>query len=141
MTGIVNDLTLDDIKVGDSSYFDHKISEEDQVGFSKISGDYNPLHLDSTYAKEVNMTDRVVYGMYLGALVSRLIGMHLPGKRSLIINTQLSFHKPAYIGDNLRVTGRIVHKSMATRIVEVAITVAKNTEILSDGRVNVRVLK
>lgn len=132
---------LKDISIGDSAFFERTVTEDDLTKFADISGDYNPLHLDQNYAAETEFKGRVVYGMFLGALVSRLIGMELPGKKALLIRECLEFKKPARIGDKLLIKGKVVFKSEASRIIELAIEIYNGKELLASGSAYVRVLE
>lgn len=132
---------LEDINVGDLASFERIITGDDLTKFADISGDYNPLHLDENYAAETEFKGRVVYGMLLGALLSRLIGMELPGKKALLLKECLEFKKPAWVGDKLLVKGRVVHKSEASRIIELVIEIYNGKELLASGSAHVRVLK
>ena len=44
------DKKFDDIKLGDSAFFERFITKYDLIKFANISGDYNSLHLDEKYA-------------------------------------------------------------------------------------------
>lgn len=132
---------FEDINIGDEASFSRVITADDLSKFSELSGDFNPLHLDETYASQTEFGDRVVYGFLLGALVSRLIGMQLPGKRALIIKESLEFKLPAKIGDELIVKGEVVYKSKSTSLLEIAVTINQQEKILTTGNVYVRILK
>jgi len=134
------DLSIDDITIGDFAFFEVDIREEDIINFAKISGDYNPLHLDENYASKTQFGHRIVHGMYLGSLVSRLVGMELPGKRALLIKESLEFKKPVFIGDKLIIRGTIITKSQTTGLIELAIDIKQGTEILVTGSVYARIL-
>src|SRR3989344_6555478 len=73
---------------------EHTITKEEVKKFAALSGDFNPIHTH----------DGVVHGMFLGALVSRLIGMELPGPGALMIKESLEFKKPARVGDTVTIT-------------------------------------
>lgn len=137
---IIQNNNFDDIKVGDLASFDRLVTADDLVKFAELSGDYNPLHLDDGYASQTEFGGRVVYGFFLGALVSRLIGMQLPGKRALIIKESLEFKQPARIGDELLVKGEVIHKSEVTRLIEISVTICCQQKILTSGQIYVRLL-
>jgi len=137
---IIQDNNLADIKVGDSASFSRLVTANDLIKFAELSGDYNPLHLDNHYASQTEFGGLIVHGFFLGALVSRLIGMQLPGKKSLILKESLEFKQPARIGDELLVTGEVVHKSEATRLIEVSIVISCQQKILTSGQIYVRLL-
>lgn len=134
------EINFTDIQKGDSASFSVTITESDAEKFAEISGDYNPLHIDEAYAKGTEFGGRVVHGMFLGALVSRLVGMELPGKKALLLKETLEFKKPARIGDRITVKGSVAHKSEAFRLVELSVEIRTEKELLANGSVHVRVL-
>lgn len=100
-----------EIKVGDTEQFSVVITAEKFDFFKKITNDLNPLHVDSTYAKQQGFVDRVTYGMLTASFLSTMAGMYMPGKLSLIHNINLKFAKPVYIGDNLLFTATVAEKN------------------------------
>jgi acyl dehydratase len=137
---IAKEINFDDIKKGDSTSFGITIKENDLQKFAEISGDFNPLHVDEAYAKGTEFGGRIVHGMFLGALVSRLVGMELPGKKALLLKETLEFKKPARIGDRVTVKGSVVHKSEALRLVELSVEIRTEKDLLANGSAHVRVL-
>ena len=134
------DKSFNEIVVGETASFSHRISEENIATFVRLSGDENPLHIDEEYARQTKLGGKVVHGLFLAALVSRLIGVYLPGKRSLLLFTEFRFKAPARIADTVKVEGRIIAKSPATRVVEVAVEVKKDSINLLEGVIKVQVL-
>ena len=132
---------FEDIKLGESVSFERTVSDSDLTKFADLSGDYNPLHIDSDYAASTEFNGRVVYGMFLGALVGRLVGMELPGKKALLLKECLEFKSPARIGDDLLVKGEVVHKSQFSQLIELRIEISRGKEILVVGSACVKILK
>lgn len=132
------DLKFEDIKKGDAAFFAVTVTEGDLRKFAELSGDYNPIHVDKEYSKDFG--GRIVHGMFLGALVSRLVGMEMPGKRALLMKETLEFKKPARIGDSVGVSGIVVHKSEGLRLLELLVEIKSEKELLASGSVYVRVL-
>ena len=86
--------------VGAQFEYSLKITPELIEEFSRFSGDYNPIHLDSSFAQEVaGMPNRVAHGMISGAVFSRLFGMHLPGPGCLWHSQSLDFLVPIFVGN------------------------------------------
>ena len=135
------DKNFEDIKIGESAFFEKVILESDLDKFAELSGDYNPLHIDNNYAAQTELNSRVVHGMFLGALISRLVGMELPGKRALLMKECLEFKKPVRIGDELLIEGKVVHKSKATQLIELYIEISRDKEIVVVGVIHVKILK
>lgn len=135
------DLSFEEIKVGESVNIERNIPADDVLRFAELSGDYNPLHTDKKYAEGTLFKEQVVHGMFLASLVSQLIGMKLPGKRSLILREALEFKKPAFIGDTVNILGKVLFKSEATKIIEIGIEIHnQHDELLSSGSVQVKTL-
>ncbi len=134
------DRTWDSIAVGERASLEHVVTAEDVDSFAVISGDHNPLHTDATYARKTQFKKRVVHGMYLAALVSQLVGMHLPGKRALLMKESLEFKKPVHIDDVIRVEGHVTAKSDSTKILTIDISISVGSTHVAGGVVSVRVL-
>ena len=119
--------SFDEIEVGLKHNFEVIIDEELEENFAKISGDFNPLHMDEQYAKKTEFGKRVCHGMLLASFFSRLVGMYLPGKNALYFSQNLNFVGPCFIGDKISVQGEVIDKSEATRIISLKTTI-KNQE-------------
>jgi 3-hydroxybutyryl-CoA dehydratase len=134
------DLKFEDIKKGDTAFFTVTVTENDLKKFAELSGDYNPLHTDEEYAKKTEFNGRVIHGMFLGALVSRFVGMELPGKKALLLKETLEFKKPTRVGDILTVQGTVIHKSESLSLLELSMEIRNQKELLAIGSAFVRVL-
>ena len=105
----MNEYTFNNIEVGLKEQFEITIFEEMMTKFCAISGDTNPLHLDSSYAQSRNLKDRVVYGLLTSSFYSTLVGLYLPGKYAMLQGINIKFNSPVFIGDQLIISGRISH--------------------------------
>jgi 3-hydroxybutyryl-CoA dehydratase len=115
----MNDYQWPDLTIGKSESFEVEVTAAMLDGFAAISGDYNPLHMDAAFAQASGYPGRVVFGMLTASFYSRLIGMHLPGKRALLHGIDVEFKAPVSIGDRLTVTGEIAYLNDAYRRLEV----------------------
>src|SRR3989344_5436729 len=135
------DIAFENIRIGDYAEFKTTLAEKDVVTFSRLSGDMNPLHLDSVYAATTPFERPIAHGMLLAALLSRLIGMYMPGKRSLYLAQSLFFKKIVYPGETLVASGEVTAKSISTRIVHVRTTIRnERREVVLEGEAKVKVL-
>ena len=100
--------------------FNVTVTEDMMDKFLGICGDNNPLHVDSSFAKERGFNDRVVYGMLTSTFYSTLAGVYLPGKNCILHGVETSFHAPVYIGDTLNVSGFVKLKHEATKSMEIS---------------------
>lgn len=92
-------LKIDELKVGMSESVTKVATDSDIVGFSEISGDYNPIHLDEDYAKKTQFGKRIAHGMMSSSLFSGIFGTKLPGTGCLYVSQNLKFKKPIFIND------------------------------------------
>ena len=124
---------LDNLRIGQKVEFNQVISESMVEEFAKLSGDYNPHHMDESYAKRTRFKKRICHGMLLASLFSRLTGMYLPGKHSLYFSQSLNFISPAFIDDNVRVEGEVVEISHSTGIITIKTRITKenNMELIT----------
>ena len=129
--------TFDEIEIGLTKQFQITITESMIDDFAKISGDYNPLHMDEKFAQSRDFINRVCHGMLLGSLFSRLIGMYVPGKYGLYFSQTLNFVNPTIVDDTVTVTGKVISKSESAKIIELKTTIKNSSHVLVDGKAKV----
>jgi len=105
-------LNFDEIHIDQKASFQVQITDKLIAKFAEVSGDYNPLHMDETYAQKSKFHQRICHGMLLASFISQLIGMHIPGKKCLYLSQNLNFHNPCYISDTITVEGAVRVKVM-----------------------------
>ena len=132
-------LGLDDLKEGDLFSFEEVITAEMVDRFAALSGDYSPLHVDEEFARGRGFRNRVVHGVLMTALLSRLVGVHFPGEKALIQSINARFLNPAYIGDRVRVEASIDQVSEAARtiVLKAVIENAETKQVLVKGKIQV----
>ena len=123
------DAKLGNLHIGQKIEFTEVISESMVEKFAKLSGDYNPYHMDESYAEKTKFKKRICHGMLLASLFSRLTGMYLPGKGSLFFSQSLNFISPAFIDDKVTVEGEIVKISRSTGMVTIKTIIKKENNI------------
>lgn len=78
--------------------YEFSFSDEDVVGFAKVSGDSNPIHLDEEYASKTMFKKRIVHGFLGGSVFSKVFGTIIPGEGTIYMSQTLKFMGPMYIG-------------------------------------------
>jgi 3-oxoacyl-[acyl-carrier protein] reductase len=116
------------IKVGDEFRYSLAVTAEDVDEFCKLSGDTNPLHLDSAFARDLGYKDRVVYGALSMAYISRVIGVAFPGRGTVWLSQQLRFDSPLYIGDIITICVKVRQKNEALRSLSLGIEITKENK-------------
>ena len=88
--------------IGHIAEFEKTFSPEDVALFSSISNDNNPIHLDAEYAEKSIFGRRVVHGLLVSCLFSKIFGTIYPGSGSIYLTQNVKFLKPAFVGENLK---------------------------------------
>ena len=119
MTEIPNSINFKEITIGYSKKFTVKITSKMLEDFATLSGDYNPLHMDSEYAEKTQFKKQVCHGMLLTSFFSRLIGMYIPGKNALYFSQTVNFRSPCFVEDIVTVTGEGTEKRDTTKMITI----------------------
>jgi len=114
----VNSYQFADITIGLEVAFEVQITEEIVDSFMRITRDISPLHLDEEYAKGLGLDGRVVYGMLTSSFYSTLVGVYLPGEFAMLHGIDIQFSKPVYIGEKLKVVGKVSYMNAAYKQIE-----------------------
>jgi acyl dehydratase len=122
------DLQFDQINVGDKAQLAWTPAEADIDRFAALSGDENPLHMDGAYARDHGFQGRVVHGFLLGAKVSALVGMILPGRRCLLLDYELSHPNPIYAGDDVHISAEVRERWPDLSLIELGIKATKQVD-------------
>ncbi len=117
-TGLLENVTYDELKVGQSARLLRTLTLADIQAFAAVSGDTNPAHLDAQYARDTLFHEVIAHGMWGGALISALLGTQFPGPGTIYLDQALHFSKPVKVGDTLTVTATVVSKDDARKAVE-----------------------
>jgi 3-hydroxybutyryl-CoA dehydratase len=99
---------FDDLKVGQEASMSKTVTEGDIARFAEVSGDKNPVHLDSDYAATTIFKERIAHGMLSAAYISAVFGMKLPGPGAIYISQSLNFKAPVKIGDTVITTVKVL---------------------------------
>lgn len=133
--------TYHQIEIGQEFSFHRLITEGDGKVFADMSGDHNPLHTDDEYARNSPFGRKVVHGMLVSSLFSRLVGMECPGERCLYLSQTLNFRSPIFYGDTVEVKGTVVSKSDSLHLVTIKTEILIGARLVIDGTAKVRVVE
>lgn len=139
MVAEVSRFAFEDLRIGQEAGFEAEVSAADIDRFAALSGDVSPLHLDAGFARGRGFAGRVAHGAYLTALVSRLVGVHLPGENCLLQSVAMQFRRPVPVGSRVAVTGVVDQLSEAVRtaIVKVTVRDLATGEVAATGKATV----
>jgi 3-hydroxybutyryl-CoA dehydratase len=79
----------ENVEVGFTVLSKRVVSIEDVTNFAKISGDFNPIHMDEEFASKSIFKRRVAHGLLIASFISKVLGGEEFG-----IDFYLSFSNP-----------------------------------------------
>lgn len=109
--------TFDSLEIGDLHNHHRFISEDDVLTFARITGDDNPLHVDKEYAATTRFGHRIVHGVFLLGLISKVLGRNFPGPGSVAVSISCRFLRPVKVNSEVRVSVKIIEKFEKRRYV------------------------
>jgi len=95
--------TYESLEIGQSFAIHRFVSEEDVLGFARITGDDNPIHVDADYAAQTRFGERVVHGVLLLGLISKVLGRDFPGHGSVATSISCRFLRPVPLNSTVKV--------------------------------------
>mgnify|MGYP001554563261 CR=1 FL=1 len=92
---------FEELKLGMAAESTHVVTESDVIGFARVSGDHNPIHLDEAYAATTPFKGRIAHGILIASYISALIADKLPGAGAIYVGQTLNFRRPVKLGDEV----------------------------------------
>jgi len=92
---------IHELSIGDSAQISKKITEADINDFARVTGDFNPVHLDQTYAEKTVFKGKIAHGLLSVGLLSSILGNILPGHGTIYLSQEVKFLAPVRIGDTI----------------------------------------
>jgi len=128
--------TYEQISVGDGAQISRVCTANDLLIFAHASGNRNPLHLpDTDWTGDGKVDAPIAPSMWIGALVSAVLGNILPGPGTTYLSQSFSFHGHVAVGDQLEVSVTVVEKLPENRVsLDVSVTQTDTNEMIADGR-------
>jgi 3-hydroxybutyryl-CoA dehydratase len=124
--------------VGQTCTYEQVIDDKLVRGFAQLSGDCNPIHLDDEVAKKSKFGQRIAHGAILFGIVSKVLGMDMPGVGTVYLSQTCSFKLPVFIGDKVTLVATIV-ELLPKSIARISTVITKQTgEVVMDGVAEVK---
>ena len=130
------DKKFNKIKIGEKISFKKLITSSSIQNYAILIGDKNPRH----YKSRTNKKDKIIsHGMFVGSLVSTLLGTYFPIKNNILVSISLNFKKPILPNQKVKVEGTIIEKSEAKKILIVKINIFRGNALLISGNATVKI--
>ncbi|PXX91985.1 3-hydroxybutyryl-CoA dehydratase [Marinobacter vulgaris] len=112
----LENITYDELQEGDSATYIKTLTEDELVLFAAVSGDVNPVHLDSAFAADSSYKVRIAHGMWSGSLISAALATVMPGPGTVYLEQSLTFRRPVRLDDTLTVNLKVLTKGRRNRV-------------------------
>lgn len=139
---MANSLYFEDFEVGQSFESGGRtITETDLTFFSMLSGDWNPIHADSEFAKSTRYGQRLVHGTLGIAIATGMLhelGIFHESAVAMMSINQWKFVAPILVGDTLHLRLEITEldpgkSERVGRLGRRFVMVNQRDEIVQDG--------
>ena len=97
----IGSIPINEIEVGMKASYSQTITDADIKAFAGVSGDHNPVHVDSEYAAESRFGKRIAHGLMSAGFFSAIFGTRIPGPGCVYVSQNLNFLRPVYIDDTV----------------------------------------
>ena len=94
-------MAITDFTLGQCAELTRTFTEADVMAFARVTGDFNPVHVDAAAAAASSFGERIVHGMLTASLFSTLLATKLPGAGAIYLSQSLSFLRPIKLGDTV----------------------------------------
>ncbi len=86
-------------RIGDRASLTKTITMQDVVSFAELTMDDNGIHMDQELSKRGMFRRPVVHGVFVGSLISSVMGTKLPGHGTVLQEQSIQYLNPVYPGD------------------------------------------
>ncbi len=122
------------VKVGQSAQRSLQVTLDSVKAFAELTGDYNPLHFDETFAANTKFGRLVAQGGITTGLLHALVAMDMPGPGTVFLSQNWKFTAPVYIGDTITATAEALSVHASKPVTQLKITVKRQDgEVVLDG--------
>jgi len=126
--------SVHELKVGNSAQILKTVTETVIHDFAKATGDFNPIHLDQTYAEKTQFKGRIAHGALSIGYISSVLANLLPGPGSIYLSQEIKFLAPVRIGDVITAKVEVVELIPEKNRVKFKTTCTnQNGEVVVDG--------
>jgi len=126
--------TWDELKVGDAASIEKRVTSRDLFLFAHASGNLNPLNIPHLDVENEGSTTVVAPSMWIGSLISSVLGNILPGPGTLYRSQDFEFMGRAHVGDFLKITVTLLEKSNSPSVIFGTAVMGQNGDCIASGK-------
>jgi 3-hydroxybutyryl-CoA dehydratase len=133
---------IEQFREGDKFLEHFMVTEIIYTSFIHLFNDRNPLHTDSSFAKNKGFTDTVMHGNILCGFVSYFIGECLPIKDVIIHSQSIQYKNPVYRDEALDFEAIVAGIYESVGAVEFSFTFRKanSRQMVAKGKIQIGII-
>jgi acyl dehydratase len=133
-SGTGRHLHLKGLSIGQKTSTQRTYTGSNLEEYVDLTGDSNPLFIDSAFAKEHGFASAVVPGPLIGGLFSYLLGTNLPGPGTNWLKQRLYFKRPAYPQEEITASVEVIRLRPEKNLVNLRTTcITQAGDLICDG--------
>ena len=101
---------IEELAVTPDKYLPHR--------YAGASGDFNPIHIDPEFAKQVGLPSNILHGLYTMALVARACTQAGGGDPAALRRLSVQFRGMGFPEQEIVVSGTVKSKGDGTTVIE-----------------------
>lgn len=107
--------------------------------FADLSGDRNPIHLDEEEARAYGYPKQLAHGAVLTMLLSKLIGMEIPGPGAVWMSQSVDWIRPVFVGDDIELEAVVETISKSVGVISLTVNATnQNGDVVMKGNAKVK---
>lgn len=110
--------TINELEIGEEAVFTKTVTETDVYNYAGVTGDFNPAHINESFAKDTMFKGRIAHGMIAAGFISAVLGTKLPGPGCIYVSQDLKFTAPVKYGDTITAKVKVDKKNVEKNRVE-----------------------
>ena len=134
-----NSFKFSQLKLGQQVTCTVEITHNLVKEFSNFTGDRNPIHVSEKEAKKSIFKRPVAHGFLVSSFLSSIYANLLPGEGSILLDQDLQYIKPVFIGDEVKYQVEISEIYEKKKIIELRISCLTNQKVI-EGRASILLL-
>jgi acyl dehydratase len=115
------------------------LTQKQVEDFATVTGDFNPLHLDETFAASTPFKKPIVHGFLGGSVFSKILGTLFPGEGTVYLKQTMEFVRPMYVETGYEAIMEVkeVEKDKNKALIQTTIVDAQVQKIVVRGEATV----
>ena len=115
------------LTVGQKATRSKAITMDDVRVFADLTGDFNPLHFDESFAAKTRFKRLIIQGGLTTGLLNALVATDMPGPGTVFLSQNWKFPAPVYIGDTITAEAEVLELHESKPVSKLKIVVHRDS--------------